>query len=96
MLGQIFMVVLRRYIKRILKKKNGRLFQKPVRELKAMYRSEMRYVDITFTDILQLSGIKYQSAALLSLKHAFPRASKHPNRGKLIYKTRGPGSVAVL
>ncbi|MDE5598183.1 MAG: glycoside hydrolase family 32 protein [Lachnospiraceae bacterium] len=38
--------------------KNGRLYQKPVRELEAMRRNEVRYMDITFTDTLQLSGIK--------------------------------------
>lgn len=38
--------------------KNGRLYQKPVRELESMRRNKVRYTDITFTDTLQLSGIK--------------------------------------
>ncbi len=37
--------------------KNGRLYQKPIQELEAMRRNEVRYTDVTFTDILQLSGI---------------------------------------
>lgn len=42
---------------RELSVKNGRLYQNPVRELETMRRNEVRYRDITFTDILQLSGI---------------------------------------
>lgn len=38
--------------------KNGRLYQKPVRELESMRRNKVSYTDITFTDTLQLSGIK--------------------------------------
>lgn len=38
--------------------KNGRLYQKPVQELESMRRNKVRYTDITFTDTLQLSGIK--------------------------------------
>lgn len=37
---------------------NGRLYQKPVRELEQMRKNEVRYTDITFTDVLQLSGIR--------------------------------------
>lgn len=37
--------------------RNGRLCQKPVRELESLRRNEVRYTDITFTDILQLTGI---------------------------------------
>ncbi len=42
---------------RELSVKNGRLYQKPIRELEAMRRNEVRYTDITFTDTLRLSGI---------------------------------------
>lgn len=38
--------------------KNGRLYQKPVRELEAMRRNEVSHMDITFTDILRLDDIK--------------------------------------
>lgn len=38
--------------------KNGRLYQRPIRELDAMRGNEVRYTDITFTDILRLNGIK--------------------------------------
>lgn len=38
--------------------KNGRLYQKPIRELEEMRRNEVRYTDITFTDTLKLCGIK--------------------------------------
>jgi len=37
--------------------KNGRLYQKPIRELEALRRNEVHYNDITFTDTLRLSGI---------------------------------------
>ena len=42
---------------RELSVKNGRLYQEPVRDLEAMRRNEVRYMDVTFTDILRLSGI---------------------------------------
>ena len=35
----------------------GRLYQKPVRELEALRRNEMRYMGVTFTDTLRLDGI---------------------------------------
>ncbi|NBH74069.1 glycoside hydrolase family 32 protein [Clostridiaceae bacterium] len=42
---------------RELSVKDGRLFQKPVRELETLRKNEVRYMDLTFTDILQLSGV---------------------------------------
>lgn len=42
---------------RELSVKGGRLYQKPVRELEALRKNEMRYMGITFTDTLCLSGI---------------------------------------
>lgn len=38
--------------------KNGRLFQKPIRELEEMHGSEVWYKNITFTGIKRLEGIK--------------------------------------
>ncbi len=43
---------------RELSVKDGRLYQKPVRELEAMRRNEVRYMGVTFTDTLRLSGIQ--------------------------------------
>ena len=37
--------------------KDGRLYQKPVRELEAMRQTKVSHMDITFTDILRLDGI---------------------------------------
>ncbi len=42
---------------RELSVKDGRLFQKPIRELETLHRNEVRYRNLTFTDLLQLSGI---------------------------------------
>lgn len=38
--------------------KDGRLIQKPIRELKSMYGKEVKYENVTFTDIIKLDGIK--------------------------------------
>lgn len=43
---------------RELSVKNGRLYQKPIRELDVMRQNKVSYKDITFTDTLQLSGIR--------------------------------------
>ena len=43
---------------RELSVKNGRLYQKPIRELETMRTNEVRYMDVTFTDTLRLNGIK--------------------------------------
>ncbi len=38
--------------------KNGRLFQKPVRELERMRGEEVRYENVSFSDVIKLDGIK--------------------------------------
>lgn len=38
--------------------KNGRLFQQPIRELEALRGSEIHYENVTFTDLIELEGIK--------------------------------------
>ena len=38
--------------------RNGRLFQQPVRELEALRTEEVRYEDVTFTDLIRLDGIR--------------------------------------
>lgn len=38
--------------------KNGRLIQKPIKELENIRKNEVRYENITFTDIIKLEGIK--------------------------------------
>lgn len=38
--------------------KNGRLIQKPIKELDNIHKNEVRYENITFTDIIKLEGIK--------------------------------------
>ncbi len=43
---------------RELSVKNGRLYQHPIRELENLHQNEVRYTDVTFTDTLQLSGIR--------------------------------------
>lgn len=55
---------------RELSVKNGRLFQKPIRELETLRRAEVRYEHITFTDILKLDGIKGRKVDLELSVHA--------------------------
>lgn len=43
---------------RELSVQNGRLFQRPVRELEAMRGQEVKYENIAFTDIIKLNGIQ--------------------------------------
>ncbi len=43
---------------RELSLKNGRLYQKPVRELDAMRRSKVEYTDVTVSDLTELDGVK--------------------------------------
>lgn len=43
---------------RELSVKNGRLIQKPVRELDALRRAEVKYENIAFSDVLKLDGIR--------------------------------------
>lgn len=43
---------------RELSVKNGRLYQKPVRELEAMRGEEVRHEKVTFTDVIRLSGVE--------------------------------------
>ncbi len=38
--------------------KNGRLFQQPVKELEAMRSNEVRYENVSVTDVIKLDGIK--------------------------------------
>ncbi|MCM1135284.1 MAG: glycoside hydrolase family 32 protein [Clostridium sp.] len=38
--------------------KNGRLFQKPIRELETFRGEEVRYENIVFTDVMKLEGVK--------------------------------------
>ncbi len=38
--------------------KNGRLIQQPVREIEALRRNEVRYENITFSDVIRLDGVK--------------------------------------
>ena len=43
---------------RELSVQNGRLFQRPVRELEAMRGQEVKYENVAFTDIIKLKGIQ--------------------------------------
>ena len=43
---------------RELSVKDGRLFQRPVRELEALRGEEVRYENITFTDVVRLEGVR--------------------------------------
>ncbi|MCM1251455.1 MAG: glycoside hydrolase family 32 protein [Clostridium sp.] len=38
--------------------KNGRLYQQPVRELESLRGKEIKYENVTFTDVIRLDGIK--------------------------------------
>ena len=38
--------------------KNGRLYQKPVRELDAMRRNKVVYTDVAVSDLMELDGVK--------------------------------------
>lgn len=38
--------------------RDGRLIQKPVRELESLRRNEVRYENVTFTDVIKLEGVK--------------------------------------
>ena len=43
---------------RELSLKNGRLYQKPVRELDAMRRNKVEYTDVTVSELMELDGVK--------------------------------------
>ena len=43
---------------RELSLKNGRLYQKPVRELDAMRRNKVEYTDVTVSSLVELDGVK--------------------------------------
>ena len=67
---------------RELRVQNGRLFQRPVRELEAFRRNPVTYTNVLVQDIVTLEGIKGRTADLeleLSQERPVPHLSQLPS-----------------
>ncbi len=63
---------------RELSVKDGRLFQKPIRELEGMRKSEVRYENITFSGVMELDGVRGRKVDM--------ELSVRPEEGEDIYR----------